>query len=116
MLEPAEAGGWRVEQDRPVTELLASEEHDLVIVTGEGVRVGPILLDPMRASINETAFGPLPSDARIVIETLGDEAWAQGAASIVVHEMLTIPIYESEAQRPLNRILDPRFSRLAEVI
>lgn len=77
----------------------------LVIVTGEGVRIGDVLLAPMRRAIDKAAFGVIPSDATIVVEQLGDEAWAQGAASIVVHELLRPPIYESSSPDPLAHLL-----------
>ena len=88
-----------------VGNLLNLFNPELVILTGEGVRIGPILLGPMRTSIEETAFGLLASDTKIVVEQLGDEAWAQGAASIVVHELLRPPIYESHTPEPLAHFL-----------
>jgi len=79
---------------------------ELVIVTGEGVRIGSVLLEPMKKAIGEASFAMLGRDPRFVFETLGDEAWAQGAASIVVQEMLRPPIYESGAPEPLAYLLD----------
>jgi predicted NBD/HSP70 family sugar kinase len=78
----------------------------LVIVTGEGTRAGGLLLDPMRQAVREAAFALLGEDTRIVVQTWGDEAWARGAASIVVHQMLQPPIYESRATGPLAHLLD----------
>jgi hypothetical protein len=67
--------------------------------------MGSLLFEPMRRAIRETAFGLLGDDTEIVVQEWGDEAWARGAASIVVHDMLRPPIYESEAAPPLGRIL-----------
>ena len=88
---------------------------ELVIVTGEGVRMGDILLEPMRQAMDQAAFGLLGSDTKIVVEELGDEAWAQGAASIVVHELLRPPIYESHLEDPLSHFLSRGETYPAEV-
>lgn len=78
----------------------------LVIVTGEGTRAGPLLLEPMRRAVRGAAFGALGEDTRIVVQEWGDDAWAQGAASIVVHEMIKPPIYESGTAGPLAHLLE----------
>jgi predicted NBD/HSP70 family sugar kinase len=88
-----------------VGNLLNLFNPELIIITGEGVRIGEMLLGPMQRAIKATAFGLLPSDSRIAIEQLGDEAWAQGAASMVVHELLRPPIYESRVPDPLAHLL-----------
>lgn len=80
----------------------------LVVVTGEGTRAGSLLLHPMREAIRDAAFSLLGDDTKIVVQGWGDEAWARGAASIVVHEMLKPPIYESGASGPLTHLLDRR--------
>ena len=97
-----------------VGNLLNLFNPELLIVTGEGVRMGEILLEPMRQAIEETAFGLLSSDTRILVEQLGDEAWAQGAASIVVHDLLRPPIYESHAPEPLAQFLGRGRAALAD--
>ncbi len=77
-----------------------------VFVTGEGTRMGEMLLEPMLEAAGQATFSRLGDEVRIEVQEWGDEAWAQGAASIVMHEMLKPPIYESGDIRPLNRILD----------
>ncbi|HEV3310738.1 MAG TPA: ROK family transcriptional regulator [Chloroflexota bacterium] len=79
---------------------------DLVIITGEGVKTTAPLIEPMRAALDAAIFGTLGDELKIVVEELGDEAWAQGAASIVVHELLRPPIYKSHAAEPLAHFLD----------
>lgn len=91
---------------RGVGNLLNLFNPQLVVVTGEGTRAGAALLDPMRQAMREAAFDLLGSDTRLVVQRWGDEAWARGAASIVVHEMLQPPIYESGATGPLAHLLD----------
>jgi predicted NBD/HSP70 family sugar kinase len=93
---------------RCIGNLLNLFNPQLVIVTGEGVRSGSLLLGPMHQEIRAASFDLLAEDTRIEVQSWGDEAWAQGAASIVVHEMLRPPIYESGATGPLTHLLDRR--------
>lgn len=77
-----------------------------IIVTGEGMHMGEFFLGPMRAAIEKATFSLLGQDIDLVTQEWGDEAWAQGAAGIVIHEMLRPPIYESDVNHPLDRLLD----------
>ena len=104
-LQEVFAHGGR-ELGRSIGNLINIFNPQRVFVTGEGTRMGELLLGPMRDAVGESTFSVLGDEVRLVIQEWGDEAWAQGAASIVMHEMLKPPIYESEAIRPLNRILD----------
>ena len=63
-----------------------------VLINGEGVRAGDWLFDPMRVSIDEHAMPSLRQDVSILVEPLGDDAWARGAASLVLHELFESPI------------------------
>lgn len=90
---------------RSIGNLLNLFNPEVVIVTGEGTRAGALILDPMREAVRAASFDLLESDTRVLVQKWGDEAWARGAASIVVHEMLRPPIYESETPRPLVQLL-----------
>lgn len=70
-----------------------------IILGGEGMRLGPLFFDPMRAAISESSFGPLFSDLTLQIEPWGDEAWAWGAASQVLHELFESPVHGKAGQR-----------------
>jgi predicted NBD/HSP70 family sugar kinase len=78
----------------------------LVVVTGEGVRMGNAFIEPMREAMRRASFSLLAVDCELIVQEWGDEAWSQGAASIVIHEMLKPPIYETDVAPPLNRLLD----------
>lgn len=67
----------------------------LIIVSGEGVRAGEMMFDPMRQAIAQYAFPPLVEDTEIVIQEWGDEAWAWGAAGLVLQEIYRSPIHAS---------------------
>jgi predicted NBD/HSP70 family sugar kinase len=63
-----------------------------ILINGEGVRAGRWLFDSMRASIDEHTLPSLRQDVSILVEPLGDDAWARGAASLVLHELFESPI------------------------
>jgi len=63
-----------------------------ILINGEGVRAGNWLFDPMRAAIDEHTMPSLRQDVSILVEPLGDDAWARGAASLVLHELFESPI------------------------
>jgi hypothetical protein len=56
-----------------------------VVVSGEGVRLGAAYLGGLRDGVTERQR---PGDeVELVIEPWGDEAWARGAASLVLREV-----------------------------
>jgi len=63
-----------------------------VLINGEGVRAGDWLFNPMRSAIDEHTMPGLRQDVSILVEPLGDDAWARGAASLVLHELFESPI------------------------
>jgi N-acetylglucosamine repressor len=63
-----------------------------ILINGEGVRAGKWLFDPMQAAIDEHTMPSLRQDVSILVEPLGDDAWARGAASLVLHELFESPI------------------------
>lgn len=69
----------------------------LILISGEGVRSGDLMFGPMREAIQALASGELLSDVEIRIEPLGDDAWARGAASLVLHELFKPPVHTEEA-------------------
>jgi Zn-dependent protease len=62
VLESEEDGGWRVDQDRPLTEVLSSEPLGrlgaLMAVDGEGVLRGVITIDQVRRALQRTVIWP----------------------------------------------------------
>jgi predicted NBD/HSP70 family sugar kinase len=63
-----------------------------ILINGEGVRAGNWLFEPMLAAIDEHTMPSLRQDVSILVEPLGDDAWARGAASLVLHELFESPI------------------------
>jgi N-acetylglucosamine repressor len=56
-----------------------------VVISGEGVRLGDHYLDAIRSEIDGSEHKEVPTE--IVIEPWGDEAWARGAATLVLREL-----------------------------
>jgi glucokinase-like ROK family protein len=65
----------------------------LIILGGEGVRAGKLLVGPLRDAVAQHAFDSLLDDTEIVVQEWGDEAWAWGAASLVLQEIYKSPLH-----------------------
>lgn len=67
-----------------------------VLLGGEGMRAGELILGPLRNTMPQHIFGR--SNADIALDTLqtNEANWARGAASLVLHEVFRPPIYQSE--------------------
>lgn len=64
-------------------DLAALFDPDLVIVGGEGVALGDALLGALQRTFADRRFMKT-AQAELVIDTWGDDAWARGAAGLVV--------------------------------
>ena len=64
---------------------------ELVIISGEGVRVGDFMFRSMHAALKRHIFSQLADDVTIKIEPLSDDAWARGAASLVLNKFFSVP-------------------------
>ena len=62
-----------------------------LIVSGEGTRYGPAFFDPMSQAIREGAFAGTGAALDIVVQRWGDDAWAIGAATLVLRELYGLP-------------------------
>ena len=66
ILDPEDGGGWQVNLDRPITELLSSDSLGrlgaLMAVDGDGVLKGVVTLDQVRRTL-QSAFTSLPGGA-----------------------------------------------------
>lgn len=68
----------------------------LIIISGEGVRMGDPFFSSMRAAIQKNAVPELFENTEIRINTWGDDVWARGAASLVIGELFNSPIQKEE--------------------
>ena len=65
---------------------------NLVVIGGEGVRLGEGFFGPLLTALHEHAFDGLARDLRIVMEPWGDDAWARGAASLAVGRVFDLEV------------------------
>jgi N-acetylglucosamine repressor len=65
-----------------------------IIISGEGTREGDFLFVPMQESIQQNTMPGLYDPDTVVIAPWGDDAWARGAAGLVLREVFESPIYK----------------------
>jgi predicted NBD/HSP70 family sugar kinase len=62
-----------------------------VILVGSSLALGDYLLDPLRQAFARAIPAPLGNVAEIVIDNIGDELWARGAAAVALGELYGSP-------------------------
>lgn len=82
---------------RGIANLINIFNPQKVIISGEGIRIGKFLFDPMNAAIAQNIMPGLAEDTTIHIDEWEDDAWARGAASLVLQELFKSPLQESLA-------------------
>ena len=63
-----------------------------VIVSGEGARAGEYLFAPMKEALRDHLFNGMGGALQLLVEPLDDDAWARGAASLVLSEVFLPPV------------------------
>ena len=73
---------------------------ELVILTGEGLRAGDLLLDSLWGTLPRCTFGQRLQQTEIATKAWDPawEPWARGAASLVLDDLLRLPLYEGPAR------------------
>jgi len=66
----------------------------LIIISGEGVRAGDYIFEPMRSALPKYVMPGLGKDTEIQVDTWDDNAWARGAAGLVLGELFLSPLYK----------------------
>lgn len=69
----------------------------LIIIAGEGVRAGDARFGPMYQALAAHTFDGLGEQLDVVIDQWGDEAWARGAASVVLGELFRPPVHRRDS-------------------
>lgn len=67
-------------------------DPEMIIIGGEGTRNGEWMFAPMRRAVTQYVMPGLGHTAEIRIDPWGDDAWARGAASLVLGELFKSPI------------------------
>jgi predicted NBD/HSP70 family sugar kinase len=71
-----------------------------IILTGEGVRAGELLRQPLLAAIDANVLPTLREAMQVTFHPWGDEMWARGAAVIVLRRIYEAPWNEALKNRP----------------
>lgn len=64
-----------------------------IIISGEGVRAGELIFDPMHQAINEHVMPGLAGMTQIEVDIWSDDAWARGAAGLVLQDLFKSPVH-----------------------
>jgi predicted NBD/HSP70 family sugar kinase len=64
---------------------------ELLIVCGEGTDLGGAFLDPVMTAVREQTFADQGRHVEVKVQRWGDEAWAVGAATLVLRESFSLP-------------------------
>jgi len=83
-----------------IANLITLFNPQLVIVSGEGARAGDLLFDAMHESIEKFVMPDLFEGTEIRIDVWDDDAWARGAASLVLRELFESPVLREEIKTP----------------
>jgi glucokinase-like ROK family protein len=68
-----------------------------IIISGEGTRESDFLFPPMKESIQQNTMPGLFDPNTVEIAPWGDDAWARGAAGLVLREVFESPIHKKIA-------------------
>lgn len=83
---------------RAIANLINLLDPQRIVIGGEGVRAGDLLFGPMRESIARHVMPGLARDAEIRIDAWGHDAWARGAASLVLRELFESPVHRGSVE------------------
>lgn len=64
---------------------------EMLIICGEGTALGAPFIDPIVTAVREQTFADLGREVDIKVQSWGDEAWAVGAATLVLRESFNLP-------------------------
>ena len=67
-------------------------DTEFIIVGGEGLRSGEFFIDGMKDAFDKNVMPSLRGRTKLIIDSLGDSAWARGAAGLVLQEVFLSPL------------------------
>jgi N-acetylglucosamine repressor len=70
----------------------------LIIISGEGVRAGDLLFTPMYDVMDKYIMPGLVEDTEVRIDVWDDDAWARGAASLVLKDLFESPMHREATE------------------
>ena len=80
---------------RTIANLINALNPTLIIISGEGMRAADFIVESLHATIDRHVMPGLAGDADVRIDLMSDDAWARGAASLVLQELFKTPFYRT---------------------
>jgi len=74
-----------------VANLVTLLNPELLIICGEGTDLGDPFLAPVLTAVREQTFADLGRQVEVKVQRWGDDAWAVGAATLVLRESFSLP-------------------------
>ena len=76
---------------------------ELLIICGEGTDLGDPFLAPVITAVREQTFADLGRQVDVKVQRWGDDAWAVGAATLVLRESFSLPAHEDRSHAIWHR-------------
>ncbi len=73
---------------------------ELIVLSGEGARAADLLRPTLDEALARHCFDGLGDAIELVVEPWDDEAWARGAASLLLGELFQPALHNRDKQRP----------------
>jgi predicted NBD/HSP70 family sugar kinase len=83
---------------RGIANLINILSPQQIILSGEGVRAGELVFGPMRDAMAQHIMPGLVEDTEMEVDVWNDDAWARGAASLVLQELFKSPIFRDSVR------------------
>jgi len=77
---------------------------ELLVVCGEGTELGHTFFEPFAATVQERTFPALGRELDIKIQQWGNQAWAIGAATLVLRELFSLPSTDDRGRAIWHRL------------
>jgi N-acetylglucosamine repressor len=74
----------------------------LILISGEGVRMGEIFFSALRTAYKQHVMPGLVEDTEIRVIPWGDDVWARAAASVVIGELFNSPMQKEESTQKVR--------------
>lgn len=83
---------------RGIANLINVFSPQQIIISGEGVRARDLIFGSMHTSIASHVMPGLIEDTEIEVDVWNDDAWARGAAGLVLQELFESPVNRDEVK------------------
>jgi len=78
-------------------------DPELLIICGEGTSLGAPFIDPIVSAVRDQTFSDMGRQLEVKVQRWGDEAWAVGAATLVLRESFNLPGADDRSQAIWHR-------------